>query len=192
MDARSCIRHGSWKAGCITKGARPVWKAGVRNRQQQCCTALTLDLTLHPDGAGLCLSRCGRRLVQPARAQPSVLPHGEMDRRERQSRRAIGWRRPGRRASLWSRHCPRHGGRWIGARLKCPSMSAFSASTPAAGVCASSTLMDARAMRDARRSHRGRNSRPARLHRVRSQHRPPAAGADGRRDGCPRRGAQAG
>ena len=45
MDARSCIRHGSWKAGCITKGACPVWKAGIGNRRQQCRTALVLDLT---------------------------------------------------------------------------------------------------------------------------------------------------
>src|SRR3954470_16618273 len=53
MDARSCIRHGSWKAGCITKGACPVWKAGIGNRRQQCRTALVLDLTLHSAGQGL-------------------------------------------------------------------------------------------------------------------------------------------
>src|SRR4051794_39589192 len=53
MDARSCIRHGSWKAGCITKGACPVWKAGIGNRRQQCRTALVLDLTLHPAGQRL-------------------------------------------------------------------------------------------------------------------------------------------
>src|SRR5271157_1595336 len=39
MDARSCIRHGSWRAGCITKGARPVVcpaKAGMFCRGQTC------------------------------------------------------------------------------------------------------------------------------------------------------------
>jgi transposase InsO family protein len=39
------IRHGSWRAGCITKGARPVWKARIRNWRQQCRTALMLDLS---------------------------------------------------------------------------------------------------------------------------------------------------
>src|SRR3954471_966751 len=53
MDARSCIRHGSWKAGCITKGACPVWKAGIGNRRQQCRTALVLDLTLYSDAPRL-------------------------------------------------------------------------------------------------------------------------------------------
>src|SRR5580698_477668 len=33
LDAHACIRHGSWRAGCITKGARPVRRAGVRNRR---------------------------------------------------------------------------------------------------------------------------------------------------------------
>src|ERR671919_829536 len=30
-----------WKAGCITKGARPVWREGDGNRRQQCRTALS-------------------------------------------------------------------------------------------------------------------------------------------------------
>src|SRR3954467_11172480 len=67
MDARSCIRHGSWKAGCITKGACPVWKAGIGNRRQQCRTALVLDLT-EAGGTGemdLLLSLRHSRHLQP-------------------------------------------------------------------------------------------------------------------------------
>ena len=45
----SCIHHCSRRAGCITKGARPVRRAGIRNRRQQCRTALMLDPTQHAD-----------------------------------------------------------------------------------------------------------------------------------------------
>src|SRR5713101_4838736 len=37
LDAHSCVRHGSRRAGCITKGACPVRRAGVRNRRWQHC-----------------------------------------------------------------------------------------------------------------------------------------------------------
>src|ERR671938_1095006 len=55
VDAQACIRHGSWRAGCIAKGARPVRKAGARDRRRQRRTALAPDLTLHPDAARLSL-----------------------------------------------------------------------------------------------------------------------------------------
>ena len=35
MDAHSCIHRCSRRAGCITKGARPVRRAGVRNQRWQ-------------------------------------------------------------------------------------------------------------------------------------------------------------
>ena len=43
MDANPCVHHGSRRAGCITKGARPVRRASVRDQQWRHCTALTLD-----------------------------------------------------------------------------------------------------------------------------------------------------
>ena len=45
LDAHSCIHRCSRRAGCITKGARPVRRAGIRTRRQQCRTALMLDPT---------------------------------------------------------------------------------------------------------------------------------------------------
>ena len=45
MDAHSCIHQCSRRAGCITKGARPVRRAGIRIRRQRCRTALMLDPT---------------------------------------------------------------------------------------------------------------------------------------------------
>jgi hypothetical protein len=46
----SCLRHGSRRAGCITKGARPVRRAGVRNQRRRRRTALTLDPYVRHDG----------------------------------------------------------------------------------------------------------------------------------------------
>src|SRR6266851_3563564 len=37
LDAHSCVRDGCRRAGCITKGACPVRRAGVRNRRWQHC-----------------------------------------------------------------------------------------------------------------------------------------------------------
>ena len=45
LDAHSCIHQCSRRAGCITKGARPVRRAGIRIRRQRCRTALMLDPT---------------------------------------------------------------------------------------------------------------------------------------------------
>src|SRR5260370_2047151 len=45
MDARNSIHQCSRRAGCITKGARPVRRAGIRIRRQQCRTALMPDPT---------------------------------------------------------------------------------------------------------------------------------------------------
>src|SRR3954469_3436514 len=97
MDARSCIRHGSWKAGCITKGACPVWKAGIGNRRQQCRTALVLDLT-EAGGTGemdLLLSLRHSRYLQPPgrrlvrrRCRERHPVQGAFRRHPRQARRA--------------------------------------------------------------------------------------------------------
>jgi hypothetical protein len=43
LDATPCVHRSSRRAGCITKGARPVRRAGVRNQQWRHCVALTLD-----------------------------------------------------------------------------------------------------------------------------------------------------
>ncbi len=77
-DADGCaslIRHGSWRAGYITKGARPVRKAGIRNRRQQCRTALMLDLTLPADRPRLALSRGRHGLVEPGGIVVAAVEH---------------------------------------------------------------------------------------------------------------------
>src|ERR671910_1874491 len=90
MDARSCLRHGSWKAGCITKGACPVWKAGIGNRRQQCRTALVLDLTLRSHGTWFRLSRRRHRLVQPARPVLALVNHDGRRVLRRSGRGGVG------------------------------------------------------------------------------------------------------
>ena len=94
MDARSCIRHGSWKAGCITKGACPVWKAGIGNRRQQCRTALVLDLTLHSAGQGLHLPGGDHGLAQQESAELAAVQYDGRDLLRRGPRGSLGPLRP--------------------------------------------------------------------------------------------------
>jgi len=41
MDEQTRLRSNFWRAGCVSKGARPVRREGVRNRWPKCHTALT-------------------------------------------------------------------------------------------------------------------------------------------------------
>src|SRR4051812_16955599 len=90
MDARSCIRHGSWKAGCITKGACPVWKAGIGNRRQQCRTALVLDLSVHPDAQGVLLPGGDHGLAQQEGAVMALVQYHGRDLLRRGARGSPG------------------------------------------------------------------------------------------------------